>query len=161
MIVFLTFSTILIGILTSRVSTELTSRMCLTTPEEEIESLGELSNSKKTGLIMNDLKENKNLINDGLVMEKIVANAHKEYDIIEWKDIMTDHKWIDGVVEGRYAIFLFEIPFKQLLIRSKLLRRTHKEHKFMFIEEYVKRIQTAMPFRRRLNKELKTAVNHR
>ena len=161
MLLLLVFILIFIGILNTQVSSKLTSMMSLQTPNEKISTLKDLTNSNKKVLFMNFLLGNKNLVNEDV--DQIVERSMKEKTVIEWRDFLTDDKWINGVTDGRYAVFMFEVPLKQLLVRSTQLRPTQSKEQinYFHIEEYVKRIQTPITLRRQLDKEVRIAINHR
>ena len=123
------FSALIISLL---ISSEITVKFSLKYPSKQIETIQEVYNSKMSLLFppsfigLNDIKDEK-------LFQKIKRKAELQETIVPITDMLSQKKWIVDTSYGRSALFLYEVPLKQMAINFQEFLKPNA--KFYFIRE--------------------------
>ena len=145
--------------LTISISTIITMNYSLKIPAKQIDTLEKLVNTDMSMVVWPTFVA-MHKIPDESVFDKICARAVNERTVISLRDLMSNVKWIVDTSLGRNAIFFYEVPLKQLVVKYKKYLKPNT--KFRFINErWGLPSLLTIAITTRFNKELRNEINLR
>ena len=99
---------------------------------DQIETLGELADTDMD-MVVPPSFIGLQTISDKEILNKIHEKSLKRQTIVSIVDMLSDEKWIIDASNGKSAIFLYEVPLKQMVINFK--KYLNPRFKFRFVEE--------------------------
>ena len=137
-------------------SNNLTSDLSFRQTYEPIDSLKGLVFSQKKVIISESLIQN--FQNYNFFMDTIIQNSNKRQTILSLNQVL-DKKWINGLFEGKYAIFIYEVPLRCKIMA--LSSQLNHNSRIIHLKDFYLNIEPIISFRRTLPKSVRKRLNFR
>ena len=139
------------------ISSEITVKFSLKYPSREIESIQELYDSQ-INLVFSPSFIGLNKINDRNLFQNIKRKAELYKSIVPISHMLSKKRWIVDTSYGKSALFLYEVPLKQMAINFQQFLKPNVKFSFLrerygnpFVLTIASSIRLNVNFRRMLN----------
>jgi hypothetical protein len=150
-----------IGILFAAIlfSSELTSKLGLKTPVNQIDTIEELINSNIKLIISEDFLEHQSIRALNLnLFNNLYNKVLRDRTNIRFEEIFQNDKWIKGVADGENAIFLFEVPIKTII--TNVSEKLKQKCRFRYLsQDFGPQLALTIASSKRLDKEFRQKLN--